>query len=96
MNNKNNWSTLLNETVYTYTITNNKLVYVQDYKLFISDPDNKNKTQLFGKDGSSTVLFGIAGDWIIARSSSDVGMAKITLINLIEQSRMLSFKYGIS
>lgn len=37
---------------------------------------------LLGQDGSSTVLFGIAGDWIVARSSSDVVAAKTTLIKL--------------
>lgn len=80
VNDKNNWSTFLQEIVYTYAVTNNKLVYVQDYNLFVRDLNGKNKTQLLGKDGSSTVLFGIAGDWIVARASSDVGMAKTTLI----------------
>ena len=72
----------LKEAVYTYTVTDNKLVYVQDYNLFKRDLDGKNKTQLLGMDGSSTVLFGIAGDWIAARSSSDVAAAKTTLIKL--------------
>ena len=82
VNDKDNWSTYLKEAVYTYTVTDNKLVYVQDYNLFIRDLDGKNKTQLLGKDGSSTVLFGIAGYWIVARSSSDVAAAKTTLIKL--------------
>ncbi len=62
VNDKKNWNKYLKKAVYTYTVTDNKLVYVQDYHLFIRDLDGKNKTQLLGKDGSSTVLFGIAGD----------------------------------
>lgn len=80
INDKDSWSMYLKEAVYTYTVTDNKLVYVQDYDLLIRDLDGKNKTQLLGQDGSSTVLFGIAGDWIVARSSSDVVAAKATLI----------------
>ncbi len=82
INDKDNSSLYLKEAVYTYTVTNNKLVYVQDYDLIIRDLDGKNKTQLLGQEGSSTVLFGLAGDWIVARSTSDVVAAKTTLIKL--------------
>lgn len=72
----------MKEAVYTYTVTNNKLVYVQDYDLFIRDLDGKNKTKLLGQDDNSTVLFSLAGDWIVSRSTSDAVAAKTTLIKL--------------
>ena len=82
INDKDNWSTYLKEAVYTYTVIGDKLVYVQDYNLYIRDHDGKNKRQLLGKEGSSSVLFGIAGDWIVSRETSDVGGAKSTLVKL--------------
>ena len=82
INDKNNWSTYLKEAIYTYTIMDNDLIYVQDYNLFARSLDGKNKRQLLDRGARSSVLFGIAGDWIVSRDSSDVGAAKATLIKL--------------
>ncbi len=82
VNDKDNWNTYFKEAVFTYTIKDNKLLYVQDYNLFIRDLDGKNKTQLLGKTGYKAYLFGIAGDWIVSKSSTNVTSGKTTLIKM--------------
>ena len=68
--------------MYTYTVTDNKLIYVQDYNLYTCDLDGKNKTPLLGKTDNKAFLFGIAGDWIVLKSSTNVTIGETTLIKL--------------
>lgn len=80
-NETDNWKLFLKEDgIYTYTVTEDKLIYIQDYDLYVRNLDGSDKKQLLGMDGSSTLSFAIAGDWIIAVDSIDIGKGKATVM----------------